>query len=190
MFGLFKNKKSIHEPVEIQRQEVQRAFPEAFASTILQGEDCDQITGGHGDFGGLTNPIPVNGSIGEIKYLVKIRGETGYALFFHRLGSSHSSVTDNPIDTYEVVCLDGTQWNTLHFDMYHPRRSNLVPPGYSLIPCIKGLKMDSPLGFGVNFPVINFPYGLPDALEKFHGGSDTFARRARERLANGNFSRP
>ena len=190
MFGLFKNKKSIHEPVKLQRQEVQKAFPEAFASTILNGEDCDQITGGHGNFGSLTNPIPVNGSIGEIKYLAKLRGETGCALLFHRGGSTPSPVTDKPVDDYEVVCLDGTQWNTLYFDMYHPRRSNLAPPGYSLMPCIKKLKMDSPIGFGVNFPVKDFPFELPDALERFHGGSDAFARRAREWLAKGNFSRP
>ena len=187
MFGL--SKKQIHESIELQRQDVLSGYPENFATLILNGEDCDQITGGYGPFGSLTSPIPVNGAIGEIKYLGKLRGKTGAALFFHRIGSLASSVSKNSIDQYEVVCLDGTQWNSLHFDMYHPRRSNLSPPEYTLMPYNKELKRDIPFAYGVNGLVQNFPFGLPNAIDDFYGGNGIFARHAREWLAKGNFSR-
>ena len=189
MFGLFK--KQIHEPIEIQRQEVLKLYPEKAATWVLGGEDCDQITGGYGDFGSLTSPIPVNGVIGEIKYFGKLRGKTGAALFFHRIGSVRSSVSENPIDEFEVVCLDGTQWNSLYFDMYHPRRSNLTPPGYTLMPYNKELKFDIPFAYGVVIgQVANFPFGLPDAIDEYFHGDGVYARHAREWLAKGNFSRP
>lgn len=187
MFGLFR--KQIHEPVELQRRDVLK-YPKDFAAKILAGEDCDQITGGHGAFGSLTNPIPVNGALGEIKYLGKLRGKTGNALFFHRIGSVSSLVTSNSVDIYEVVCLDASQWNTFHFDMYHPRRSNQAPPDYSLMPYEKSFGMDIPFAYGVNELVENFPHGLPDAIQRIYGGGDdVFARHAREWLSKGDFSR-
>ena len=79
MFEL--SKKQIHEAVDLQRQDVLKCCRENQATLILNGEDCDQITGGYGPFGGLTNPIPVNGPIGEIKYLGKLRGKAGSALY-------------------------------------------------------------------------------------------------------------
>ncbi|MBM4339493.1 MAG: hypothetical protein FJ110_08100 [Deltaproteobacteria bacterium] len=188
MLGLFK--KQIHESVEIQRQDVLHAYPEIFAKSIINGEDCDQIADGYGPIGSLTNPIPVNGAIGEIKYLGKLRGKTGNSLFFHRLGNTTSSVCKTSIDIYEVVCLDGTQWNTVYFNLHHPRRSNLAPPGYTLMPFIKGLKIDSPIDFGVNFPVEDFPFGLPRAIDIFYGGKGILERKVRECLAKSNFSRP
>jgi hypothetical protein len=188
MFGLFK--KQIHEAVDLQRQDVLKCCPESRATLILNGEDCDQITGGYGPFGGLTNPIPVNGPIGEIKYLGKLRGKAGAALFFHRIFSCASPASKNPIDEYEVVCLDGTQWNSLHFEMHHPRHSKLAPPGYTLMPCDKVLKEDIPFAFSINGRLENFPFGLPNAIDKFYGGNGILARHAREWLGKGNFSRP
>jgi len=73
MFGFFK--KEIHEPIEIQREDVMK-FEEPIRSEILNGEDCDKIEEAYGEFGSITNPIPVNEVIGEIKYLGKLRAVT------------------------------------------------------------------------------------------------------------------
>ena len=186
MFGLFK--KQIHEPVKQQRADLAQ-YPDVFAQQILGGEDCDRLSSGQGAFGSRSNPIPVNGALGEIKYLAKLRGKTGNALFFHRIGSVHSSVTEHSVDLYAVVCLDGTQWNRLYFDLYHPRRSNHAPEGYTLMPFNKGLGMDLPMGYGINEMVDDFPNGLPDMLATIYG-SQALARHAREWLSKYDFTRP
>lgn len=194
MFGLFK-KPSFHEPVEVQRKEavgsVAAPFREIMGAKYLKGLDCDQLPNGRGVFGSLENPIPVNGLIGEIKYLVKLRGTSGEPLMFHRIGSMGSPVVDDPVDCYEVVCMDGTQWNHLHFDCYHPRRSNICPPGYTLMPFDKSLGMDIPYGFGCNSLVSDFPYGLPSAIVSLYGESPgrALARRVEERLQAYSFKR-
>ena len=110
------------------------------------------------------------------KYLSKLRGNTGNALMFHRIGSISSSVVDNPVDYYEVVCMDDTQWNQLYFDCYHLRRSNFCPPGYTLMPFNKSLGMD-------------IPYGLPDAIINLYGERPmaAFARRVKESLQKYSF---
>jgi len=188
MFGFLK--KEIHEPVELQRKDIM-AYQKPVRSWILSGEDCDQVQGAYSAFGSLTNPIPVNGSIGEIKYLGKLRGRTGRALFFHRIKSTNSPVCQHPVDVYETVCMDGTQWQTINFDMYHPRRSNLAPLGYSLMTYDKRLKFDIPFAYGVDFFVKDFPYGLLDSLVECYGAEmgRVFARHAGEHLRKVNFKR-
>lgn len=189
MFGLFK--KNIHEPVDIQRQDIINNHPSYFAKEVLAGDDCDELPESYGGLGSLTNPIPVNGSLGEIKYLAKLRGLSGRALFFHRVSSCNSPVTSNSIDEYEVVCMDGTQWNKLYFDMYHPRRSNKAPKNYSLMLFEKSFGMDLPFAYGVNGFVENFPHSIPELLVKEYGESPglSFARRAKENLNKFNFKK-
>jgi len=186
MFGFFK--KQIHESVKQQHADLAQ-YPELFARQILEGEDCDQLSSGQGPFGSRDNPIPVNGALGEIKYLGKLRGKTGHAVFFHRIGSFNSDATDNSVDLYEVVCLDGTQWNRLYFDLYHPRRSNRAPDGYTLMPFNKELGMDLPLGYGVNAMIDDFPHGLPDLLAATYGNL-ALARHARDWLSKSDFTHP
>ncbi|MFK5893846.1 MAG: hypothetical protein QM504_11555 [Pseudomonadota bacterium] len=188
MFGLFK--KQIHEPLELQRSDLDNYLPE-LVKQIISGGDCDELPSGHGEFGSLTNPIPVNGSIGELKYLGKLRGKSGNALFFHRIGSVSSPVISTSVDLYEVVCMDGTQWNKLHFSMYHPRRSNKEPKHYSLMPFNKSLKMDIPFAYGVNGFVDDFPFLLPESLVKFYGESPglTFSKHAQEKIDEFNFNK-
>lgn len=181
MFSFFK--KQIHEPVEQQRADL-TSYPPDFAKMVLSGADCDSLPGASGEFGSQSNPIPVNGAIGEIKYLGKLRGKTGFAVFFQRLGSASSPVCKQSIDIYELVCMDGSQRTTLHFDMHHPRRSNLAPIGFTLTPFDGSIKMDLPIAYGVNAIVPDFPYGMPAALVKCYGDRHgaTFARHAKEKL--------
>lgn len=195
MFGMFK-KQSVHEPVEKQREDALNSIiehlREIMAPQMLGGLDCDQLPNGNGVFGSINNPIPVNGPMGETKYLAKLRGVTGEAVMFHRIGSMGSTTVKHPVDCYEVVCMDGTQWGRLHFDFYHPRRSNIAPPGYTLIPFNKQLGMDIPYGFGTNALVSNFPFDLPSAVVQRYGESPgrAFAKRVEERLHKHNFQRP
>jgi len=188
MFNFFK--KQIHEPISLQKADLKN-YPQEFAKMISNGIDCDSLPGATGPFGSLSNPIPVNGALGEIKYLGKLRSISGYALFFHRIGSTSSPVCEQSVDVYETVCMDGSKWSTLHFDMYHPRRSNLAPDGYTLKPFDRQLKMDSPFAYGVNVLVSEFPHGLPDAIIKFYGNhpGTAFARHAKEKLDRYDFHR-
>ena len=186
MFGLFR--KSVHEPVSKQREDL-AMYPGPFAEMIVGGEDCDELSAGSGPFGSQHNPIPVNGALGEIKYLGKLRGKTEHALFFHRIGSLDSNATKHNVDCYEVVCLDGTQWGKLYFDLYHPRRSNKTPDGYELTLYDKSLGTDLPLGYGVNSMVTDFPHGMPEQLVGAYG-MEALARHARDWLSKHEFARP
>lgn len=193
MFGLFR--KRLHEPCELQREDVLRTMEDEThriaGEKILAGLDCDVLPTAQGPFGSVNNPIPVNGAIGEIKYLAKLRGPTGEALLFHRTCSKVCAATSDVVDCYEVVSMDGTGWDLLHFDGYHPRRSNLAPSGYTLTPYNKSLGMDIPAGFGCSHMVVNFPHDLPAAVTAFYGEGmgDAFARRISARLKNHDFSR-
>lgn len=188
MFDLFKKKpRAIHEPLELQIADVKKNDP-LIVDKILNGIDCDYLPTGEGPFGSVNNPIPVNGLLGEIKYLGKLRGKTGHPVFFHRIGSVRSTATENLIDKYELVCNDCTQWTHLFFDLYHPRRSNICPEGFSLTPYNEKLKMDIPFAFGVDYYISDFPVGLPNELEKFPGKA--FSRRAKEWLSKNKFANP
>ena len=84
----------------------------------------DKRPGATGEFGySETNPIPVNGPIGELAYLSRLEAGPGKRLMFHRLGSLET------LDVYEAVTFDGSHWFILYLDMYHPKRSRLAPEG-------------------------------------------------------------
>ena len=126
-----------HESIELQLADTSLSHipgMRQMGQIMQKGTDCDQIPGAQGPFGSLSNPVPVNGPIGERKYLAKLRGQTGQPVMFHRKGSNFSPTVSTPVDTFEVVCLDGTQWGEITFSPYHPRRSNLAPDGYTLAP--------------------------------------------------------
>lgn len=159
---------AIHEPRQNQRQEIVEAYPEPLRSWILEGSDVDRLSNGGGDFGSKDNPIPVNGAIGEIKYLAKLRTDKGVPICFHRLGSRVSKVAERPVDMYEVMALDGTFKSTLYFDFYHPRRSNIAPTGFFLEK-VGSSRSDPAWGYGVNSFVSDFPEGLGGALVNEYG---------------------
>lgn len=189
----------LHEPPNKQIQDLFRQFQNHEFGYALEkfteGLNCDAIQKGSGPFGSTSNPIPVNGPRGEIKYLAKLRSLSGTPVFFHRIGSFESTLVENPIDGYEIVSTDGKNWNTIYFDMYHPRRSNFAPGGYILKPYKVSLGEDPLLGFGVNFRVNNFPKELPEAIidSPYYVGDKAAVRLAE--IARGytqkhDFSRP
>lgn len=97
---------------------------------IKEGKRCHQIDGGYGEFGReKTNPIPVNGSLGEVTYISRLvkRGLLkDNRVLFHRLGSQGT------LDVYETVTADGKRWDLMWFDMYHPNRSRKAVQGYRI----------------------------------------------------------
>ncbi len=85
----------------------------------------DKDPNGTGPFGySETNPIPVNGPIGQLAYLSKLETTKGERILFHRIGAV------NTIDVFEAVTFSGSEWFILFVDLYHPRRSRLAPDGF------------------------------------------------------------
>lgn len=92
---------------------------------LMYGAAVDELPNAQGPFGmSPSNPIPVNGSIGELTYLSKLRTSTGERLLFHRLERVGT------IDAFEAVSWSGNEWYLLYLDMYHPRRSRKAPAGF------------------------------------------------------------
>lgn len=85
----------------------------------------DKDPNGTGPFGYIeTNPVPVNGPIGQLAYLSKLETQFGQRILFHRLGAIGT------IDVFEAVTFNGAEWFILFVDLYHPRRSCLTPDGF------------------------------------------------------------
>ncbi|RVC47463.1 MAG: hypothetical protein E5V60_01190 [Mesorhizobium sp.] len=94
---------------------------------VIGGASVDQIAGATGEFGRtLTNPVPVNGPVGEISYLSRLRTSAGHRIFGHRLGAIQN------VDVFETVSFDGAVWDILMLSLYHPRKSRMAPGGYWL----------------------------------------------------------
>lgn len=111
----------------------------------------DKDPNGTGLFGFTeTNPIPVNGPIGQLAYFSKLETQSGQRVLFHRLGAMGT------VDVFEAASFDGRDWFILFADLYHPRRSRLTPEGFHFTN-----KVGQFSGF-TNF-CENFPY---DFIEK------------------------
>ena len=116
---------------------------------VLAGDDCDEVQGAHGIFGFVpSNPIPVNGVLGELAYLSKLRTENGERLFFQRVGAL------DLIDVFEAVTWSGLDWFIFYVDPYHPRRSRKAPQGFHFsggeLSQFTGFRFSSP-GFPLDF---------------------------------------
>jgi hypothetical protein len=115
---------------------------------------CDRDPEGTGSFGFVeTNPIPVNGWVGELAYLSKLETVRGERIFFHRLGSIHTT------DVFEAVTFSGSEWFILFVDMYYPRQSRLTPDGFRF-----RKKVSKFTGF--HDRCSNFPYGFIEKQRK------------------------
>ena len=131
------------------------ALSKDLSREVLQGEDCDQVSGAYGRFGhDLTHPIPVNGPSGEFVYLSRLRlRRTGSMVFFHQVGQI------GRIHVFELTNVSGQFADRLYVDMYHPRCSRLYPEGYTL-------EREAVFPRGVTTTVADFPKGLYKAIKK------------------------
>jgi hypothetical protein len=193
---MFWDNKIIDQPKKEQFGQVQKWYKgtqaEYLLKEILQGLDCDKLPGGQGEFGRITtNPIPVNGIGGEIMYLPRLRCKCGCGIFFHRLGSYREEKIGTTIDVFETVCINGKHWDILYLDMYHPRRSTLVPKGYKPSQFDK-VTCSLPISFGSHGMVRGFPENLPKVLSIVYADfpGEPFARKAQSIIDNHMYERP
>ena len=107
MFSFFK-KKIVDEPLEEQIEEI----PEFMLGHNLLAENCDQLPNSIDEFGRIhTNPIPVNGFGGEIKYLNRLRCNCGVGLMSHRLGPIEVDGIKEAVNVFETVRFKGKDWH-------------------------------------------------------------------------------
>jgi hypothetical protein len=172
----------------------------AMFGDVAKEMGCDFIPGAQGAFGSVNNPVPVNGVIGEFAYLNRLRARSGVGFMFHRLGSRSSSVTSHTIDIYSLVSVDAKEWYTVHLCPYYPRRSVLAPYGLTLQ---NWSDLEEPVRLMIKFPmwgtnsmVSNFPYGLPEEIERTmnsisSGLGNSVAKRIRATIqSKPNWKRP
>jgi hypothetical protein len=134
---------------------------------FLNGEDCDIIKGSYGEFGKtFTNPIPVNGPNGALLYLNSLRDINNNVIFYHRLTSIKKINSDEAIDVYELVDVNGSFWDIVYLDMYHPRNSNLLPKGY-LLAEFHAIFSKVTFGMGSNRFFPNFPKNMENIFNQY-----------------------
>ena len=133
------------------------ALPEPIRKMIEAGPDVDELPEAKGEFGRcVTNPVPVNGVVGELSYLSRLVTPSGAGLFGHRLGHVDG------VDVYETVSTDGETWDVIFLSFYHPRKSRNAPTGYQLS------KAGERPAFitCTNFRVDGFPFPMEAAIRK------------------------
>jgi hypothetical protein len=147
------------------------SMPAQIRELAAAGLDCDALPEGTGEFGrAITNPIPVNGGIGELIYLCRLTCKCGRRIMFHRL--SHAwppgpqEDTTRLRDIYETVCPCGAHWDILFLHPYHPRRSVLCPKGYTFGD-YHPVYSKIPLAIGTDALDQSFPFGLRKHMESF-----------------------
>ena len=93
-----------------------------------------KVPGGFGEFGySSSNPIPVNGIMGEINYLARLRTIEGVKVEYERLGQAAARNINNPIDIYEIRA-NGEYLCKLFLSPYYKEISDLSPDGFGLTP--------------------------------------------------------
>jgi len=114
----------------IQRVMEDEAYQNTFlapevAARVASGDGVDQRADARGEFGfDVRNPVPVNGPLGVITYLSRLKTSQGERLMFQRVGG------DSDVQAYEAVTYSGEQWFVFFLDIYHPRKSRMLPKGF------------------------------------------------------------
>ncbi|WP_144641090.1 hypothetical protein [Bordetella genomosp. 13] len=114
----------IHRIIDDEKYQLELLNP-AMKEIIESAPAFNKDPNGTGPFGFIeTNPIPVNGPIGQLAYLSKLETQSGQRILFHRLGAMGT------VDVFEAVSFNGREWFILFADLYHSRRSRLTPDGF------------------------------------------------------------
>ncbi len=142
----------------------------------------DKAPNGTGPFGFTeTNPIPVNGPIGQLAYLSKLETQSGLRILFHRIGAIDT------VDVFEAVTFNGGEWFILFVDLYHPKRSRLCPNGFRFTTDVAQFS-------GFHKFCENFPYDFVEkkASERESGLSMAYIAisKVSEQIQNRVFNRP
>ena len=114
----------IHRILDDEAFQLELVHP-AMKAMLESAPAYDKDPNGTGPFGFTeTNPIPVNGPIGQLAYLSRLETQSGQRILFHRLGAIGT------VDVFEAVSFNGAEWFIFFIDLYHPRRSRLAPDGF------------------------------------------------------------
>ena len=106
----------IHRILDDEQFQLELVHP-AMKAMLESAPAYDKDPNGTGPFGFTeTNPIPVNGPIGQLAYLSRLETQSGQRILFHRLGAIGT------VDVFEAVSFNGAEWFILFVDLYHPRR--------------------------------------------------------------------
>lgn len=188
IFGGKKDDRALHDAFAkirriIEDEQFQLEMVPPAVRTLLESRPAyDKAPDGTGPFGFTeTNPIPVNGPIGQLAYLSKLETLTGQRVLFHRIGAI------DYVDVFEAVSFDGSQWFILFVDLYHPRRSRLLPEGFKFTTEVAQFS-------GFHKFCENFPYDFPEmkATQQESGLSLAYIpiSKVSELIRNRAFNRP
>jgi len=154
---------------ETLNEQIQDILPAGLIQLAVAGENCDSIAGASGLFGlEHTNPVPVNGIKGEIKYINRLLCPCGKYLMAHRLGSIKAPGSEGAVDVYETVCSELAHWDIMYFHFYHPRRSLMVPKNYSR-DAFHSQFSKTIIGMTTNTACRNFPAGMGQIVTEMLG---------------------
>ncbi len=188
LFGGNKEQKALQEAfgqirriMEDEEFQLEMLHP-AMKEMIKSSPAYDRDPNGSGPFGfSATNPIPVNGPIGQLAYLSKLETNKEERVLFHRIGAI------NTIDVFEAVTFSGSEWFIFFTDLYHPRRSRLTPEGFRFT-------NDVPQFCGFHKFCQNFPYDFIEMKSTERESGLSFAyiaiSKVSEQIENKVFKRP
>jgi hypothetical protein len=188
LFGRSKEEKALREAMAhihriLDDEKFQLELVPPMMKTILESAPAyDKDPNGTGPFGFTeSNPIPVNGPIGQLAYLSRLETQSGQRILFHRLGAI------DKVDVFEAVSFNGADWFILFVDLYHPRRSCLAPDGFRFTKEVAQFS-------GFHMFCENFPY---DFIEKKSAKSESWLSMAyianckvSEQIQGRKFNRP
>jgi len=171
----------IHRILDDERFQLELIHP-AMRAMLESAPAYDKDPNGSGPFGFTeTNPIPVNGPIGQLAYLSRLETQSGQRILFHRLGAI------DKVDVFEAVTFDGSGWFIFFVDLYHPRRSRLTPDGFRFTKDIAQFS-------GFHKFCENFPYDFVEkkASERASGLSMAYIpiSKVSNQIQNRVFNRP
>lgn len=171
----------IHRILDDEKFQLELVHP-TMKAMLLSAPAYDMDPNGSGPFGFTeTNPIPVNGPIGQLAYLSRLETQYGQRILFHRLGAIGT------VDVFESVTFNGAEWFILFVDLYHPHRSRLTPDGFRFSKEVAQFS-------GFHKFCENFPYDFVEkkASESESGLSMAYIaiNKVSEQIQNRAFSRP
>jgi hypothetical protein len=138
-------------------EEIQNGNLDDSLQSILKQNECNRACSPGYGFS-PSDPIRVNGPLGEQLYIAMLRGLDGQAVIGHRLGSLKQ------LDIFEVATSDFTQWAVLVFDMYYLSKDTVAPAGFIIDP--SGIRtLTATNRFMAHFPS-NFYSELIDAVSE------------------------
>jgi hypothetical protein len=138
-------------------EEIQNGNLDDSLQSILKQNECNRACSPGYGFS-PSDPIRVNGPLGEQLYIAMLRGLDGQAVIGHRLGSLKQ------LDIFEVATSDFTQWAVLVFDMYYLSKDAVAPAGFIIDP--SGIRtLTATNRFMAHFPS-NFYSELIDAVSE------------------------